>query len=239
MTKDKNPEPNDPDDLWLQVLRGTQINFRPGSDLKNDESYLKVKEAEILRKKILHKIENENKFETSSSAYQKILDEAKSRKLLKDSKKTWTWFGLTGGGGFSISGGGLVSPTYAIASIVLIVGLVAIVGYQSLELRKMNSRTVPSEIFRGVGNQQEVKKFEGEISSEVTIKSATPLTQVNTIINSALDSKLVAEVKQIDGGYQVIIHGMSSMNKDEVALKSILGISNRLEGSIRVVIKTE
>ena len=54
MTKDKNPEPNDPDDLWLQVLRGAQINLRSGSDLKNDESYLKVKEAEILRKKILH-----------------------------------------------------------------------------------------------------------------------------------------------------------------------------------------
>lgn len=217
------------DQNWLDALGGKQ----------GPDKSVEIIEAQALRSAILTRIQKEEQFEPSTAAYQKIIEEAKKRKLLKDSKRTWNWFGLTGGSGFSISGGGLVSPTYAIASIVLIVGLVAIVGYQSLELRKINSRTVPSEIFRGVGSQQETKKLEGEISSEVPLKSATPLTQVNLIINSALDSKLVAEVKQIDGGYQVIIYGMRSMNKDEVSLKAILGIPNQIEGNIRVVIKAE
>jgi hypothetical protein len=217
------------DQNWLDALGGKQ---GPGKSAE-------IIEAQALRSAILTRIQKEEQFEPSTAAYQKIIEEAKKRKLLKDSKRTWNWFGLTGGSGFSISGGGLVSPTYAIASIVLIVGLVAIVGYQSLELRKINSRTVPSEIFRGVGSQQETKKLEGEISSEVPLKSATPLTLVNLIINSALDSKLVAEVKQIDGGYQVIIYGTRSMNKDEVSLKAILGIPNQVEGDVRVVIKAE
>ena len=217
------------DQNWLDALGGKE-----GPD-KSAE----IREAQALRSAMLERIQKEQQFEPSNAAYLKILEEAKKRKLLKGSKKAWNWFGFTDGGGFSIAGAGLVSTTYAKASIVLIVGLVAIVGYQSLELRKINSRTMPSEIFRGVGSQQEVKKLEGEISSEVTLKSATPLTQVNLIINSALDSKLVAEVKQIDGGYQVTIYGMRSMNKDEVSLKAILGIANQVEGDIRVVIQAE
>jgi hypothetical protein len=182
MTKDKNPEPNDPDDLWLQVLRGAQINFRSGSDLKYDESYLKVKEAEILRKKILYKIENEDKFETSSSAYQKILEEAKKRKLLKESKKTWNWFGLTGGGGFSISGGGLVSPTYAIASIVLIVGLITIAGYQTARLNS---------------SQSQVDILRGEKNAQIVLLVEDPKVLVNQIqrefIDKGVDSSITFE----------------------------------------------
>ena len=217
------------DQNWLDTLGGKE-----GLD-----NSAEIREAQALRSAMLQRIQKEEQFQTSNAAYLKILEEAKKRKLLKDSKKAWNWFGLTDGSRFSIAGGGLVSPTYAKASIVLIVGLVAIVGYQSLELRKINSRTTQGEVFRGVGSPQNGAKLGGEISNEVIIRSATPLTQVNSIINSALDSKLVAEVKQIDGGYQVIIHGMSSMNRDEVALKSILGISNRLEGSIRIVIQPE
>jgi hypothetical protein len=217
------------DQNWLDTLGGK------GGGNNSAE----IREAQALRSAMLQRIQKEKQFEPSNTAYLKILEEAKKRKLLKDSKKAWKWFGLTDVGGFSISGGGLVSPVYAKASIVLIAGLVAIVGYQSLELRKIHSRTVQGEVFRGVGSPQNGAKLGSEISEEVILRSATPLTQVNSIINSALDSKLVAEVKQIDGGYQVVIHGMSSMNKDEVALKSILGISNRLEGSVRVVIQAE
>ncbi len=237
MTKDKNPEPNDPDDLWLQALRGAQINFRLGSDLKNNESYLKVKEAEILRKKILYKIENENKFETSSSAYQKILDEAKSRKLLKGSKKTWNWFGLTDRSGFSISGGVLVTPTYAMASVVLIVGLVAIAGYQAIELKEMAAQSKSAEILRG-GDDKTTEDTESKrpFQHEVSLKSPTPLITLQSIIAAGLDADVVIESRKIDSGYQILISGLKSMDKRQVTLKAIIGLSNQVNGSVKVVI---
>lgn len=214
------------DQNWLDALGGKE-----GPD-KSAE----IREAQALRSAMLERIQKEQQFEPSNAAYLKILEEAKKRKLLKDSKKAWNWFGLTDGGGFSISGGGLVSPTYAKASIVLIVGLVAIVGYQSLELRKINSRITQGEIFRSVGSPQIGAKLSGNISNEKTIESTTPLIEVNSIINSVLESNLVAEVKQIDGGYQLIIYGISSMSKDEVALKALLGLPNQLSGNIKVIV---
>lgn len=217
------------DQKWLEALGGKQAADKPTSE---------IIEAQVLRSAILQKLQNEEKFEPSNAAYQKILEEAKKRKLLKESKKGWNWFGLTGGNGFSISGGAIATPTYAMASVVLIVGLAAIAGYQALELREINSRAVSSDIFRGIGsNEAETAKSKISISAEVTIKSATPLTQANSIINSALDSKLIVEAARLDGGYQVIIYGMRAMSKDEVALKAVLGISNRSEGNIRVVIQ--
>jgi hypothetical protein len=217
------------DQNWLEALSGKQIV---------DKSSPETIEAQELRSAILQKLQNEEKFEPSNAAYQKILEEAKNRKLLKDSKKGWNWFELTGGSGFSISGGALATPTYAIASVVLIVGLGAIAGYQALELREINSRAVSNDIFRGIGsNEAETAKAKISISAEVTIKSATPLTQANSIINSALDSKLIVEAARFGGGYQVIIYGMHAMSKDEVALKAVLGIPNQTEGSIRVIIK--
>jgi len=216
------------DQNWLDALGGKQTADKPTSE---------IVEAQVLRSAILQKLQNEEKFEPSNTAYQKILEEAKNRKLLKDTKKDWNWFGLTGGNGFSISRGVLATPTYAMASVVLIVGLAGIAGYQALELREINSRALSNDIFRGIGsNEVETTKSGAVISSEVTIKSATPLTKANSIINSALNSKLIAEVRQIDGGYQVIIYGMHSMSKDEVALKALLGITNQVDGNIKIVI---
>jgi hypothetical protein len=217
------------DQNWLEALGGKRIADKPSPE---------IIEAQVLRSAMLQKLQNEEKFEPSNTAYHKILEEAKNSKLLKDSKKGWNWFGLKGGSGFSISGGVLASPTYAMASVVLIVGLAGIAGYQALELREINSRAVSNDIFRGIGsNEAETAKAKISISAEVTIKSATPLTQANSIINSALDSKLIVEATRLDGGYQVIIYGMHAMSKDEVALKAVLGIPNQTEGSIRVIIK--
>ena len=219
------------DQNWLEAL---------GSQRATDKPSPEIAEAQALRSAVLQKIQNEEKFEPSNAAYQKILEEAKKRKLLKDPKKGWDWFGLKGGGGFSISGGAMASPTYAMASIVLIVGLVVIAGYQALELREINSRAVSRDVFRGDGsNEAETARSRAVISNEVRIKSATPLIQVNKIINSALDSKLIAEASQLDGGYQVIIYGMHSMSKDEVALKAILGLPNQTGGTIRVIIANQ
>ena len=129
------------DQNWLDALGGKE-----GPD-KSAE----IREAQALRSAMLQRIQKEQQFEPSNAAYLKILEEAKKRKLLKGSKKAWNWFGLTDGGGFSIAGGSLVSPTYAIASIVLIVGLITIAGYQTARLNSSQSQV---DILRGEKNAQ-------------------------------------------------------------------------------------
>ena len=130
------------DQNWLEALGRKQIA---------DKLSPEIIEAQVLRSAVLQKLQNEEQFEPSNSAYKKILEEAKNRKLLKGSKKSWSWFGLTGGSGFSISGGVLASPTYVMASIALIIGLTVIVGYQTARL---NSSQSQADTLRGQKYEQ-------------------------------------------------------------------------------------
>ena len=44
------------------------------------------------------------------------------------------------------------------------------------------------------------------------------------------------ESRKIDSGYQVLIFGLEAMDKRQVALKAIIGLSNQTQGSVKVVI---
>lgn len=216
------------DQNWLEALSGKQIAGKPSPE---------TIEAKVLRSAILQKLQNEEKFEPSNAAYQKILEEAKNRKLLKDSKKSWNWFGLTGSNGFSISRGALATPTYAVASVVLIVGLAALAGYQSIELKEMTARSTSTEVLRGGGDEtMEPSGSKLIFKHEISLKSPTPLTILHSIIAAGLEANVVVESQKIDGGYQVSIFELKTMDKRQVALKAIIGLPNQTQGSAKVVI---
>lgn len=216
------------DQNWLDVLGGKR---------SADKSAPETIEAQSLRSAMLHKIQNEEQFEPSHAAYQKILEEANKRKLLKEATNKWNWFGLTGGNGFSISGGVLATPTYAMASVVLIVGLTAIAAYQAIELKEMTARSTSAEAFRGVGEEAiEDAGSKRQFQHEIPLESPTPLTTLHSIIAAGLDADVVMESRKVDSGYQVSIFGLKAMDKRQVALKAIIGISNQAKGSVKVVI---
>ena len=56
------------DQNWLEALGGKQAADKPTSE---------ILEAQVLRSAILQKLQNQEKFEPSNAAYQKILEEAK------------------------------------------------------------------------------------------------------------------------------------------------------------------
>lgn len=216
------------DQNWLAALGGKRAA---------DKSAPETIEAQALRSAMLHKIQNEEQFEPSHAAYQKILEEANKRKLLREATNKWNWFGPTGGNGFSISGGMLTTPAYAMASVVLIVGLTVIAGYQASELKEMTARSTPAEVFRGVGNETiEDAGSKRQFQHEVPLKSPTPLTTLQSIITAGLDADVVMESRKIDSGYQISIFGLKPMDKRQVALKAIIGLPNQTQGNVKVVI---
>jgi hypothetical protein len=90
------------------------------------------------------------------------------------------------------------------ASVVLIVGLAGIAGYQALELREINARSTSRDIFRSVTSEIIEMPEKASFTHEIVIKSSTSLSMLNSIIGAGL-GKSVALIT--DGRFSGGTHG--------------------------------
>ncbi len=75
------------------------------------------------------------------------------------------------------------------------------------------------------------------IGSEISLIANSPKSKTDEIVNMGISNNLEVKVrKNQKDGFTLTIYGLERNNVDQVALKSLIGISNQSEGVVKIII---
>jgi len=78
------------------------------------------------------------------------------------------------------------------------------------------------------------------VGSEISLIANSPKSKTDEIVNMGISNNLEVKVrKNQKDGFTLTIYGLKRNNVDQVALKSLIGISNQSEGVVKIIISAD
>lgn len=71
----------------------------------------------------------------------------------------------------------------------------------------------------------------------IVIKDRDPITRYQEVVDSALEAELMVYLKKTNNQYKIIISGLDNSSKLQVGFRSIIGVDEKVNGVVEVVIE--